>query len=139
MRLENGEYDNDKKWMEAQEKWLSTHDPKWLWEMYPYYVHATKSCMVKRLKSQWIPLFNEKAEDACIYQIQYHMKHPDTKIERLMGWASFLCMRALYGKEAKSLENNDYSYDEYIEVVGNEMAYESFEDSLIERLSEEGY
>ena len=140
--LVDGTYDNDQKWMKAQEKWLETHNEKYLFEMYPYYLHATKSCMVKRLKGQWIPFFNEKAEAACLYQMQYHKKHPEKKIDRLMGWASFLCMRALYSKESKNLDNEYYStsYESCIENLGNECAsYDSFEDDLIGKLTKEGY
>lgn len=142
MRLADGTYDNDEKWMEAQEKWLETHDEKYLFEMFPYYLHAIKSCMVKRLKGMWINSFNEKAEAAALYQMEYHKKHPDRKIDRLMGWASFLCMRALYSKESKNLDNECYntSYESYIENLGNECAsYDSFEDDLIEKLTKEGY
>lgn len=142
MRLADGTYDNDEKWMKAQEKWLETHDEKYLWEMHQYYLHATKSCMIKRLKGQWIPFFNEKAEAACLYQMEYHKKHPDKKIDRLMGWSSFLAMRALYSKESKNMDEELYntSYESYIEDLGNECcSYDSFEDDLIEKLTKEGY
>lgn len=141
---ENGDvkYYIDDQWKEAQEMWLQTHDEKYLWDMYPGYLHATKSCMVKRLKGQWIPFFNEKAEAACLYQLEYHKKHPTAKIDDVMKWSSFLCMRALYSKESKNLDNECYStsYESYIENLGNECAsYDSFEDDLIEKLTLEGF
>ena len=69
------------------------------------------------------------------------MKYPNKKIDRLMGWSSFLAMRALYSKESKNLDNELYntSYESYIEDLGNEPIYDSFEDDLIEKLTKEGY
>lgn len=132
----------DDQWKEAQEMWLKTHDEKYLWEMYPGYLLATKSCMIKRLKGMWIPNFNEKAEAAALYQMEYHKKHPDKRIDDVMKWSSFLAMRALYSKESKNFDNELYStsYESYIEDLGNEcVSYDSFEDDLIEQLTKEGY
>lgn len=133
-------YINDQ-WKHAQEKWLETNDEKYLWEMFPGYLHATKSCMIKRLKGQWIPNFNEKAEAACLYQLEYHKKHPTTKIDDVMKWSSFLCMRALYSKESKQSDKDFYevSYDDIVESTGNDLIYDTFEDDIIEQLSKEGY
>jgi hypothetical protein len=127
----------DDQWEEAQNKWLETHDKKYLWEMYPAILLAVKSCMIKRLKGQIIPNFNEKAEEAALYQLKYHIKHPNKRIKRIMGWASYLCMYALYGPPAQKLDRAYYetSYEAYTEGI----TYDSFEDDIIEKLTEEGY
>lgn len=139
MRLPDGSYDNDIKFEEYQNKWLETQDKKYLWMMYPLYLHAVKSCMVKRLKGQRIPYFNEKAEEAALYQIGYHVKHPKVKIESCMKWSSTLCMYALYGPKSKKMDKEFYE-ESYDEIVENQtISYDSFEDDLIEKLTREGY
>lgn len=97
MKLADGTYDNDKQFTEFQDKWIETNDKKYIWKLYPLWLHAIKSCMVKRLKGKKIQFFNEKAEEAAMYQMENHIKHPENKYQ-LMKYASCLAMYALYTK-----------------------------------------
>lgn len=122
MRLADGTYDNDQKFAEYMDQWIATGDKKYLWDMYPLWLHAIKSCMNKRLKNKKIPFFTEKAEDAAIYMIDLMGRNP-TKRYKLMAYASTLAMYALYGKH-KGTNWEDWK------LIDEEYAEPKWEDNM---------
>lgn len=107
-------YTNKQLWAEAQENWLETHDRKYLWEMYPLYVEATFTCATKHLKGAFCTFLREKCEEAGIYMVEYHLRHPNKRINGLYEYCSFLAMRALYTKK-KGEDYTDYDSLEEME------------------------
>ena len=109
-------YNNDEHYQECQQKFLETGDIKYMWDAYPDILHAIRVCMYKKIKKM-TPDFDDRAKDAAIYFIDI-MSRKKRPIKRLMGYASFLAMRALYNKNSV-LNDTTLSLDDLYEEVAS--------------------
>lgn len=137
MKLPNGEYDNEEKFQDYQSKWYETKDPKYLWDMYPLVLHATKSMMVKQLCGRWIPNFNELADNAALYFLERAKRRGPIK-GKLITYAFWLAKYAL--SERFTFPNQlEFDIEEStacnsLDEIQSNATVDSFEDDLVDKI-----
>lgn len=136
--LKKEKYDNSK-FYNANAEWLADNDNKKAWEtMWIEVVGACTSTIKKFCKKVPRLYSNEDIEEFAIEsaeRVMNSIKKNKTKVENLSNFVFLYCYGVFYAVKKQNINKRETSFI----YETSDIAYNSFEDDIIERLSAEGY
>ena len=138
LKNEEEKYDNTV-FYNANVEWLADNDNKKAWEtMWVEVVGACTSTIKKFCKKVPGLYSNEDIEEFAVEgaeRVMKSIKKNKTKVENLSNFVFLYCYGVFYAVKRQNINKRETSF---IYETPN-IAYESFEDDIIEKLTAEGY
>lgn len=138
LKNEKEKYDNTV-FYNANVEWLADNDNKKAWEtMWVEVVGACTSTIKKFCKKVPGLYSNEDIEEFAVEsaeRVMKSIKKNKTKVENLSNFVFLYCYGVFYSVKRQNINKRETSF---IYETPN-IAYESFEDNIIEKLTAEGY
>ena len=136
--LKKEKYDNSK-FYNANAEWLADNDNKKAWETMWIEVLGACTSTIKKFCKKVPGLYsNEDIEEFAVEsaeRVMKSIKKNKTKVDNLSNFVFLYCYGVFYSVKRQNINKRETSF---IYETSN-IAYESFEDNIIEKLTAEGY
>ena len=136
--LKKEKYDNSK-FYNANVEWLADNDNKKAWETMWVEVLGACTSTIKKFCKKVPGLYsNEDIEEFAVEgaeRVMKSIKKNKTKVENLSNFVFLYCYGVFYSVKRQNINKRETSFI----YETSDIAYDSFEDDLIEKLTAEGY
>ena len=136
--LKNEKYDNSK-FYNANAEWLADNDNTQAWETMWVEVLGACTSTIKKFCKKVPGLYNdEDIEEFAVEgaeRVMKSIKKNKTKVENLSNFVFLYCYGVFYSVKRQNINKRETSFI----YETSDIAYENFEEDLIEKLTAKGY